>query len=129
MILTVRIDFQHQQELQDLKIELQHRNRIWRALVEYRNRSMSTASVVDSPQYQQHAYVAPSAILHDSPEGASGDDGLDYSVGCERARLTSAAVSAPNGTAVVDSNGRVYDVMRFTYRHKVLLKEEDHNYC
>lgn len=112
-----------------MKIALQHRNRIWRALVEYRN-SVPTASV-DSHPFQYGAQSA--VVLRDSPGGARGEDGLDYSVvGGDRTRLTSAATNAtPSGTAVVDGTGRVYDVnvMKFTYRHKFLLKEEDHNYC
>jgi len=108
-----------------MKIALQHRNRIWRALVEYRN-SMPTASVVDS---QHHQFATAQRVIHDSPGGARDEDGLSYSLGGERTRLTAAAASMAPGTAIVDGNGRVYDVMRFTYRHKVPMKEEDHNYC
>ena len=106
-----------------MKIATLPRNRIWRALVEYRT-SMPIVSAVDSQNYQ----FASQAASHDSPGGTRGDDGLNYSLGGDRTRPT--ASSAP-GTALVDGNGRVYEVMQFTYkhRHNVPMKEEDHNYC
>lgn len=112
-----------EQDLQTMKIgSIPSRNRIWRALVEYRT---SNPAPVDSQHYLQYAAVDP---LHGSPPGgASGQDGIDYSLGGDRARMTSSSGAGPT----VDGRPtRVYqDVMRLTLRHKVLLKEEDHNYC
>lgn len=120
------------QDLQALKICTQHVYKIWRSLVEYRNNVNSTDVNVNINRH----------LIYQSPTGNDSPSQVDYS-SHQSAAATSDDGSVAGGAGggigleteehaglnTLSASGRVYDVMRYTYKPKVLLKEEDHNYC
>lgn len=111
------------QDLQRMNIGIPQRNKIWRALVEFRNTTalhpMALHSTGDLQPYRGSSAAGSSSAI--------GLDPSDVVAGAYQRR------SEAGSSAVVDGGGYeqvFYDVSRCTFRHTVSLKEEDdHNYC
>ena len=103
-----------------MKIGTMHRNQIWRSMVELRSNSMlqvnpSTPNSVISTEVQQ----TPLTKLPTEPIGITS-----------QSSTTSAASEASMATQ--QNNGfspGYYEVTRYTFRHTISIKKEDHDYC
>ena len=84
-----------------MKIGTQHRNKIWRSLVEFRNSSTLAGSSSSQTQALQRSSSNASTV----------------------------SMGSQNGGATAYNPG-FYEVTRYTFKHTISLKNDgDHDYC
>ena len=107
------------QDLEKMRIGTIHRNKIWRALVEYRQSNNLGTSQADP--------TAPDDVI------GSGESTVKASL--SNASTISAHAgpeSSGSSTNPTSSQGYCpgfYEVTRYTFKHNLSIKKEDHDYC
>jgi len=111
-----------------MKIGTMHRNQIWRSMVELRNSVMlHTNQIIDTPPAPSTPTLVTSAEVQQVELTKQPTEPLSIA----SQSSTASDASAVSVTAQQNNgfNPGFYEVTRYTFKHTISIKKEDHDYC